>query len=132
MLQGIGLWLAAGADYAIPDLAIVDADIDEHLVKDNSYGPVAFRLVLEVTSGNWKTELRTKVSAYAAAHVPVYVIVDRKHQRIHVLTEPSEDDYSTHRVHAPGELVTLPDSLGAKDTLDVKEILDAGRRTQED
>ncbi|MGW5243711.1 Uma2 family endonuclease [Streptomyces sp. NPDC004129] len=132
VLQGIGLWLAAGADYAIPDLAIVDADIDEHFVKDNSYGPVAFRLVLEVTSGNWKTELRTKVSAYAAAHVPVYVIVDRKHQRIHVLTEPSEDDYSTHRVHAPGELVTLPDSLGAKDTLDVKEILDAGRRTQED
>ncbi|MGW5252676.1 Uma2 family endonuclease [Streptomyces sp. NPDC004012] len=132
LLQGIGLWLHTGEDYAIPDLAIVDSDIDEHFVRDNCYDPVVFRLVLEVTSGNWKTDLRTKVSAYADARVPVYVIVDRKHQRVHVLTDPSEGDYATHRVHAPGELVTLPDSLGAKVTLDVKEILDAGRRRQED
>ncbi|MEV6028709.1 Uma2 family endonuclease [Streptomyces sp. NPDC052036] len=132
VLQGIGLWFHAGEDYAIPDLAIVDSDIDEHIVKDNCYDPVAFRLVLEVISGNWKTDLRTKVSAYAAARVPVYVVVDRKHQRIHVLTDPSGDDYATHRVHAPGELITLPDSLGAKVTLDVTEILEAGQRTQGD
>ncbi|MDT0466792.1 Uma2 family endonuclease [Streptomyces gibsoniae] len=133
VVQAVGLWLGdGGEDYAIPDLSIVDADFEEHLVQKNCYDPVAFRLVLEVTSANWKTDLRTKVSAYADAHVPVYVIVDRKHRRIHVLTDPQDGGYATHRVHAPGELVTLPDSLGAKVTLDVKEILDAGRRTQED
>ncbi|MFF1678252.1 Uma2 family endonuclease [Streptomyces sp. NPDC058256] len=126
--QAIGVWLPDGPeDYAIPDLCIVEADIEEHLVENNSYDPVVFRLVLEVTSSNWKADLRTKVTAYAQAKIPVYVIVDRKHQRLHVLTDPSGDEYATHRIHAPGELVTLPDSIGAKVTLDVAEILRAGQ-----
>ncbi|WP_406228003.1 Uma2 family endonuclease [Streptomyces anthocyanicus] len=126
--QGIGLWLPMDAeDYAIPDLAIVDTDVDHHLVENNCYDPVCFRLVLEVTSSNWRNDLKAKVTAYAAAMVPVYVIVDRKHQRLHVLTDPDCADYSTHRVHSPGETVTLPDSLGAEVTLDVGEILAAGR-----
>ncbi|MFE0803126.1 Uma2 family endonuclease [Streptomyces sp. NPDC058812] len=129
VLQGVGLWLPTEAeDYAIPDLAVVDADVDEHLVENNAYDPVCFRLVLEVTSGNWKNDLRTKVAAYAAAKVPVYVVVDRKHQRLHVLTDPDGGDYASHRVHSPGESVALPDSLGAKVTLDVDAILAAGRR----
>ena len=128
VLQGIGLWLPSGGeDYAIPDLALVDADFQEHLVENNCYDPIAFRLVLEVTSSNYQSDLRTKVAAYAGAAVPVYVIVDRKHQRLHVLTDPSTGEYTNHRVHAPGELVTLPDTLGAKVTLDVAEILKAGQ-----
>ncbi|MFH8767990.1 Uma2 family endonuclease [Streptomyces sp. NPDC017958] len=128
VLQGIGLWLPAGVeDYAIPDLVVVDADFEERFVENNCYDPVCFRLVLEVTSSNYRTDLRTKVAAYAEAKVPVYVVVDRKHQRLHVLTDPAGDKYENHRPHAPGEMVTLPDSLGAKVTLDVAEILEAGR-----
>ncbi|MFG2779041.1 Uma2 family endonuclease [Streptomyces prunicolor] len=128
VLQGIGLWLPTGTeDYAIPDLAVVDTDIEDHYVENNCYDPAPFRLVLEVTSSNYQTDLRTKVTAYAGAAVPVYVIIDRKHQRLHVLTEPAEGTYANHRVHAPGELVTLPDTLGAKVTLDVAEILKAGQ-----
>ncbi|GAB2860875.1 Uma2 family endonuclease [Streptomyces deserti] len=128
VLQNVGLWLPTGdEDYAIPDLVVVDADIDDHFVENNAYDPACFRLVLEVTSGNWKDDLKTKVTAYAEAKVPVYVVVDREHQRLHVLTEPSGDDYANHRVHAPGETVALPDSIGAKVTLDVAEILTAGQ-----
>ncbi|MFF4573518.1 Uma2 family endonuclease [Streptomyces sp. NPDC001410] len=127
VLQGIGLWLPAGVeDYAIPDLVVVDADFEEHFVENNCYDPVCFRLVLEVTSSNYRTDLRTKVAAYAEAKVPVYVIVDRKHQRLHVLTDPAGDKYENHRPHAPGEMVALPDSLGAGVTLDVAAILTAG------
>ncbi|MGW0941952.1 Uma2 family endonuclease [Streptomyces sp. NPDC002623] len=133
VLQGIGLWLPSGAeDYAIPDLALVDADVQEHLVENNCYDPVCFRLVLEVTSSNYQSDLRTKVAAYAGAGVPVYVIVDRKHQRLHVLTDPAKGEYGNHRVHAPGELVTLPDSIGAKVALDVTEILTAGQPKRSD
>ncbi|MCX4764532.1 Uma2 family endonuclease [Streptomyces sp. NBC_01275] len=133
VLQGIGLWLPSGAeDYAIPDLALVDADVQEHLVENNCYEPIAFRLVLEVTSSNYQSDLRTKVAAYAGADVPVYVIVDRKHQRLHVLTDPANSEYGNHRVHAPGEQVTLPDSIGAKVTLDVAEILRAGRPVEDE
>ncbi|MFE9096166.1 Uma2 family endonuclease [Streptomyces sp. NPDC007264] len=133
VLQNVGLWLPTGdEDYAIPDLVVAETDIDDHFVQNNAYDPACFRLVLEVTSRNWRDDLRTKAAAYAEAKVPVYVIVDRAHQRVHVLTDPTQDDYrghhyGTHRVHASGELVTLPDSLGAKVTLDAAEILEAGR-----
>ncbi|MFJ3879864.1 Uma2 family endonuclease [Streptomyces sp. NPDC090077] len=128
IVQGIGLWLPGGPeDYAIPDLAVVDGDVKEHLVEHNCYDPAVFRLVLEVTSSNYNTDLRSKVSAYADAMIPVYVIVNRQHQRLHVLTDPRDGDYAGHRVYASGEVATLPDSIGAKVTLDVEELLVAGR-----
>ncbi|MFF8591268.1 Uma2 family endonuclease [Streptomyces sp. NPDC015220] len=114
VLQNIGLRLPTGAeDYAVPDLAVVDADIDDHYIENIAYDPVCFRLVLEVTSKNRKNDLKTKAAAYAEAKVPLCVVVDREHQRLHVLAEPSGDAYEYHRPYAPGELVTLPDSLGA-------------------
>ncbi|WP_327369139.1 Uma2 family endonuclease [Streptomyces sp. NBC_01217] len=128
VLQGIGLWLPSGPeDYAIPDLAIVDADLDEHLAENSCYDPAVFRLVLEVTSSNYRNDLRNKVAAYAEAKIPVYVIVDRKHDRVHVLTEPMGGGYDSHEVYAPGQTVTLPESIGAPVTLDVDELIRAGR-----
>ena len=128
VLQGVGLWLPTGPeDYAIPDLSLLDADFEDHYVENNCYDPVCFRLVLEVTSSNYGADLRTKVTAYAQAKIPVYVIVDRKHQRLHVLTNPAGDTYESHRPHAPGEVVILPDSIGAEVPLNVAEILKAGQ-----
>ncbi|NUS86977.1 MAG: Uma2 family endonuclease, partial [Streptomyces sp.] len=43
-------------------------------------------------------------------------------------TDPAAGGYDTHRVHAPGEQITVPDSIGAKVTLDVAELLAAGER----
>ena len=54
-------------------------------------------------------------------------IVDRKRQRLHVLTDPAGDDYESHRPYSPGEIVTLPGSIGADFTLDVGVILKAGQ-----
>ncbi|MFE5089754.1 Uma2 family endonuclease [Streptomyces sp. NPDC056638] len=128
VLQGIGLWLPGGPeDYAIPDLAVVDADFDEHPAENNCYDPAVFRLVLEVTSSNYNNDLRNKVVAYAEAKIPVYVIVDRKHGRVHVLTDPMGGGYDSHEVYAPGQTVTLPDAIGAPVTLDVAELIRAGR-----
>ncbi|MER7841020.1 Uma2 family endonuclease [Streptomyces sp. NPDC096040] len=129
VLQNVGLRLPTGADdYAIPDLVIVDADIDDHLVENNCCAPACFRLVLEVTSSYRTTDLHIKASAYAAATIPVYVTVDREQRRLHVLTAPVGGVYTDHRVHATDEIVTLPDSIGAKVTLDVDQILKAGQR----
>lgn len=128
VLQAIGLWLPGGPeDYAIPDLAVVDADFDEHLIENNCYDPAVFRLVLEVTSSNYKNDLRNKVAAYAEANIPVYVVVDRRHSRVHVLTEPVGGEYNSHEVYALGRAAVLPDSIGAKVTLDVAELVAASR-----
>ncbi|GAA2221142.1 Uma2 family endonuclease [Streptomyces nogalater] len=129
VLQSVAIKLPTGAeDYCIPDLVVVDAGIDDHFIENNAYDPVCFRLVLEVTSSNWRDDLKTKVGAYAEAKVPVYMVVDRKHQRLHVLTEPDGSEYTSHRVHAPGETVTLPDSVGAEVALDVEQIIRAGQK----
>ncbi|MFI1018129.1 Uma2 family endonuclease [Streptomyces sp. NPDC020965] len=131
VIQAIGVWLPSGPhDYAIPDLAVVDADVEEHLMEFNCYAPSAFRLVLEVTSSDYQADLRNKVTAYAEAKIPVYVIVDRKHQRLHVLTDPADNEYAHHRIHAPGEQVTLPESIGAEVKLDVEALLKAATPRQ--
>ncbi|MFD8329718.1 Uma2 family endonuclease [Streptomyces lydicus] len=126
--QSMGVWLPDGPfNYAIPDLSVVDADFREHRIEKNNYDPAIFRLALEVTSSNHATDLKTKVVAYAIAKIPVYVIVDRRNYRIHVLTDPYANEYRSHRVHAPGEQITLPDSVGAEVVLDVAAILETAR-----
>ncbi|MDJ0342727.1 Uma2 family endonuclease [Streptomyces sp. H10-C2] len=59
---------------------------------------------------------------------PAYMIVNRKNQRIHVLTDPFANEYQNHRVYAPGESFTLPSSVGAEVELSVDHILAAARR----
>ncbi|MCC5035274.1 Uma2 family endonuclease [Streptomyces sp. WAC 00631] len=126
VIQAFGVWMPDGpSDFAIPDLAVVDADYRDHLVKNNCYDPAVFRLVVEVTSSNYGNDLKKKVSAYAAAGIPAYVIVDRRNNRLRVLTEPTAGEYRVHAVYPPGESVTLPEAcLGARVTLDVATVLD--------
>uniref|UniRef100_A0AAU2VS24 Uma2 family endonuclease n=1 Tax=Streptomyces sp. NBC_00008 TaxID=2903610 RepID=A0AAU2VS24_9ACTN len=76
---------------------------------------------------NYNSDLRHKVAAYADAKIPVYVIVDRKHGRVRVLTEPFGSTYDRHEVYAPGQEARLPESIGAEVTLDVAELINAGR-----
>ncbi|GGZ13992.1 membrane protein [Streptomyces inusitatus] len=126
--QSVGIWLPSGpSDYAIPDLAVVDADFRDHVVEHGCFDPVIVHLVVEVTSSNYNNDLRGKVNAYAEAKIPVYLIVNRKHGRIHVLTDPVGVVYENHQVFAPGQRITLPASVGAEGTaeitLDVSELL---------
>lgn len=125
--QGVGIWLPGGPeDYAIPDFVLVDSDIEDHHSSNNCYDPACFRLVLEVTSSNFNNDLRNKVDAYAQAAIPVYVIVDRKSKRLHVLTDPIDGEYASHSLYAPGQKATLPASIGAEITLDIADLLEAG------
>ncbi|MFB7908986.1 MULTISPECIES: Uma2 family endonuclease [unclassified Kitasatospora] len=124
VVPGMGLWLPSGpSDYAVPDLCVVDADYREHLIELNCYDPMVFRLVLEVTSSNFTTDLKVKPLLYAEAGVPVYVIVDRTNQRVMVLTDPKDGEYRVHAVHHPGQSFTLPESIGATVTLSVDDVL---------
>ncbi|MFD0338413.1 hypothetical protein ACFVH0_06905 [Streptomyces sp. NPDC127117] len=47
--------------------------------------------------------------------------------RAHVLTEPMGGGYDSHQVYAPGQTVTLPESIGAPVALDVDKLIQAGR-----
>ncbi|MEO3972489.1 Uma2 family endonuclease [Streptomyces sp. CAU 1734] len=128
IVQAVGIWLPSGpSDYAIPDLAVVDADYAEHIVESNCADPVIFRLVAEVTSSNYNNDLRDKPRAYAEAKVPAYLIINRKHGRVHLLTNPVGDSYENHELFASGQQLTLPASVGPEGapavTLDVADLL---------
>jgi hypothetical protein len=124
VLQNIGLWLPTGDDdHAVPDLAIVEADYRDHEVAYKCYDSAVFRLIVEITSNNWRTDVDEKPDHYARAGIPVYVIGDRKHDEIVVLTDPQGGEYRTRSVHKPGESFTLPESIGAKVELEVDSLL---------
>ncbi|MET9615082.1 Uma2 family endonuclease [Kitasatospora indigofera] len=124
VLQAVGIRLPDGPfDYAVPDLAVVDGDVDEHHAGNNCYDPGVFRLVLEVTSTNHVHDLKVKPAVYASAGVPVHVIVDRKNRKVMVLTEPADGEYRVHAVHHPGQSFELPASVGAPVTLSVDTVL---------
>lgn len=124
VLQSVGLWLPTGDDdHAVPDLSIVDADYGDHDIKYNCLDAAVFRLVLEITSSNWRTDLFTKPDFYAAAGVPVYVIGDREHQEVIVHAEPHHGTYRTRSVYDKDQEFVLPESIGAKVELCAEALL---------
>lgn len=123
LFQGIGVWLGNGENYAVPDFAIADADLEDHMVKFNCYAPSAFRAVLEVTSTNRTADLVEKRAAYAEAGIPVYVVVDRKVEQVLVLTEPKDDDYRVQGTYERGDSFQLPESVGGAILVEVDLLL---------
>ncbi|WP_438292103.1 Uma2 family endonuclease [Streptomyces sp. HUAS TT7] len=124
-VQGIGLWLPAlPDDFAIPDFSVVDADFRDALVQKNCYAPNVFRMVLEVTSSNWSDDLGPKVECYARAGVPVYVVVDRRHDEVLLFTDPGEDTYRTRTSYKRGTHLVVPESVGVTPKLPVDVLLD--------
>lgn len=123
LIQAIGVWLPEGDDYAIPDLAVVDADYRDHHVRFNCYDPAVFRLVWEVTSSNRVDDLHKKPHAYASAGVPVYLVVDRQRCLVLLYTDPRQGRYGTRTEHRPGEICHLPASVGAPVSVEVDALL---------
>ncbi|MEW2487067.1 Uma2 family endonuclease [Streptomyces sp. NPDC048411] len=125
LVQAVGLWLPTGPDdYAIPDLSVVEADFrDAHAMK-NCYAAHAFRMVVEVTSANWADDLGPKVEDYAQAGIPVYVVVDRKHDQVLLCSDPRSGEYKNKVSHKRGTSFTVPDVVGVEMKLSVDRLLD--------
>ncbi|SER37447.1 Endonuclease, Uma2 family (restriction endonuclease fold) [Streptomyces sp. yr375] len=124
-VQGIGLWLPTLAeDYAIPDFSVVDDDFRDALVQKNCYAPNVFRLVVEVTSSNWSDDLGPKAECYAEAGVPVYIVVDRKHDEVLVYQNPTDGKYDVPQRFKRGQDVPVPESVGVALDLSVDTLLD--------
>jgi Uma2 family endonuclease len=112
VIQGLGIYLRPGKKgFAIPDLAVVDADFRDHRLPYSCYPPSVFHLVVEVTSSNWEEDTEGKVKAYATVGVPVYVIADREHGKVLVLSHPHEGTYENTATYRPGEKVEIPGPL---------------------
>ncbi|MBH1936026.1 Uma2 family endonuclease [Streptomyces sp. AV19] len=107
---------------AIPDgiLAPVDHFVDE---RGEWADPKGILMVVEVTSNDADTDRRDRVEkpvGYAAAGIPVYLLIDRDDRSVTVHYGPEADGYR-HRVNESyGTPIEVPEPVGI--TLDTEQL----------
>ncbi|MFJ2555422.1 MULTISPECIES: Uma2 family endonuclease [unclassified Streptomyces] len=82
-------------------------------------------MVVEVTSYDWDTDRRDrkeKPSAYAAAGIPIYLLVDRDHRTVTVHSDPTVDGYGHRHVADLGKKILLPEPVSIE--LDTEGLTD--------
>ncbi|WP_030751348.1 Uma2 family endonuclease [Streptomyces sp. NRRL F-5135] len=118
------LWLYAGGEIGLlveayrkgrakPDAVL--APEDTFAGQGDWADPARVLMTAEVTSYDWDTDRRDrkeKPAAYAAAGIPVYLLIDRHHCTVTVHSDPSGDGYGFRQVADFGKKVMLPDPVG--------------------
>ncbi|MFF3919068.1 Uma2 family endonuclease [Streptomyces sp. NPDC001852] len=137
-LAGMGLGFRAaqkdGTTIAavVPDFYVLrrePTDLDNSYLKTHRSYPIdMIALVGEVTSTNHKTDTGPKFRAYAAAGIPIYVLINRHSKTAHCYTDPVlPGDDPTEAYYATDTKVTLGDPLplpAPYPTLDTTPFLD--------
>lgn len=98
---------------ARPDGALAPED---HFAGQGEWAtPEGVLMVVEITSHDRDTDRRDrrdKLAAYAAAELPVYLLVDREAGRVSVYSDPANGTYRLRQSHDYGEVVELPAPVG--------------------
>ncbi|RKN70912.1 Uma2 family endonuclease [Streptomyces klenkii] len=87
--------------------------------------PAAVLMTVEITSYDSDTDLRDrkeKRDGYAAADIPVYLLVDRNESTVVVYSEPRGGKYRIHRSYPYGDVIKIPAPVGV--TLETEELKD--------
>ncbi|WP_411079700.1 Uma2 family endonuclease [Streptomyces sp. cmx-18-6] len=90
--------------------------------------PERVLMTVEVTSHDHDTEARDrseKRDGYAAASIPVYLLIDRDHDCLVVYSEPERGRYRQQHSYDYGDSVTLPAPVSI--TLDTEELKEYAR-----
>jgi Uma2 family endonuclease len=102
-----------------PDIAVVRGPRERYL--DAHPTPADALVVIEVSDATLTYDRGEKLKAYATAAIPEYWIVDIRHQRIDVYTEPDGDGYRSHAVVSRDQ--HLASRAFPHDSVDANEIL---------
>ncbi|WP_441251669.1 Uma2 family endonuclease [Kitasatospora sp. McL0602] len=90
----------------IPDAAV--APVGHFSAQDAWADPAGVALVLEVTSTNPGRDREQKRRGYAAATIPLYLLVDRSEAKVTLYSDPENGGYSTHTQVPFGKPLDLP------------------------
>jgi len=102
-----------------PDIVVARGPRERYL--DAHPAPADVLLVIEVSDATLRYDRGEKQKAYATAMIPEYWIVDLRHRRIDVYTDPNGNRYRTHTAVPRGH--RLAPRAFPTDILDVEEIL---------
>jgi Uma2 family endonuclease len=106
---------------ARPDGVLADADA--FVGQGEWANPAPVLLVVEVTSRDQDTDLRDrqeKPGAYAAAGIPVYLLIDRDSCEVAVHSKPNSGRYEDLHTVAFGASIEIPEPVGI--TLDTEPL----------
>ena len=91
----------------IPDVIVCTPQLWEKVCDRAGAGVLDFketpRLVVEVTSENWREDYLLKRAEYALIEIPEYWLVDPKKQKVRILNHPEREDGYEHQDFIAGE-----------------------------
>lgn len=115
VLQGVGIYLRPGKKgFAIPDLAVVEKDSVNTLCRSTATHPASSASSPRSRPPIGRMTSRARSRRTPPVGVPVYVIADREHGRVLVLSRPHEGAYQSTAEYLPGDTVVIPGPLPCK------------------
>ncbi|MFJ5225463.1 Uma2 family endonuclease [Streptomyces sp. NPDC088400] len=123
--QGLAVETFYG-DRARPDGAL--APVDHFAGQGEWSDPTGVLMALEVTSYDYETNLRDRVEkrdGYAAAGIPVYLLIDRDTEELAVYSDLRGGVYESRTLHPYGATVKLPHPVSI--TLETEKLKDYTR-----
>jgi Uma2 family endonuclease len=93
----------------IPDLVVADLDYLERESRASWQPPEGIAMVVEVTSSNASTDRDEKRRGYAAAKIPLFLLVDRQQKETVLFSKPEGGDYTLADRRPIDEQIPLPE-----------------------
>jgi len=95
-------------DRLIPDAVFAPAELDVFHNAPSWMSPDGIEMALEVTSSRPELDRNEKRYAYAAAGIPLYLLVDRQFRRVTLFSKPEYGDYAQTSAVPFGRKLNLP------------------------
>lgn len=92
----------------IPDLTVARRDYFRAAPLEHWRHPDGVELVVEITSSNPSNDRESKRRGYAAAGIPLYLLVDRTDKQTILFSQPQRGDYRVREPRPISEPIALP------------------------
>jgi Uma2 family endonuclease len=107
--KGLIVPVAAGQGRVIPDITFAPAKLDLFLDAPTWMPASGVAMVVEITSSSPDHDRNAKRRAYAAAQIPLYLLVDRQRHEVALHADAVRSEYTSTSTVRIGSGVKLPE-----------------------
>lgn len=107
-VKGLNLTTLGANTYVIPDVTFAPSKLSPFRDAPPWMFPAGVAMVVEVTSSSPDRDRVAKRRAYAAARIPLHLLIDRAQEKATLFSDPVRNDYATVHPAAFGQSVKLP------------------------
>jgi Uma2 family endonuclease len=107
--KGLIVSTVEGEGRVIPDMTFAPAKLDLFLDAPTWMPASGVAMVVEVTSASPDHDRNAKRRAYAAARIPLYLLIDRQRREVTLFGDPARDEYTSSSAVQIGGRIKLPD-----------------------